>query len=439
MPDAGALSPAGEPVPSFRLKGNLAPLGYRNFALYWIGLATTRFGKAVEDLGAVWIVYVLTDSPALLGLLGLARAIPAIVVGPFAGVVADRFDQRRMLFVTQGLGLIASLTLGLLIASGRVELWHVYLQVAVQSAIDSFDGAARQALFPRLVARVDLSEAVTLSAAAGRVSTLIGPVVGGIAIATLGVASPFLINALTFVGLMVALLAMTDIPVIRRPAQLSFKLDLFEGFDHIRSAPILSGLLKLEFVFGVLQTNAVIITIVGTQVLGLGPEGVGLLQAAPALGALIGLLILLFTGQAIRQGRLVIYCMLAYSVGLVVFALSRDVVLSFVAIAVMGFLDSISTITRHSVMQLASPAHLRGRVMANMGTVTRGTTPLSQLQSGVLSGLFGAPLALGAAAAIVAVAAAVTGRTNRQLWRFSREEAQVTEPEVAEPEVAEPA
>lgn len=439
MPDAEALSPAEEPVPAFRLKGNLAPLGYRNFALYWIGLATTRFGKAVEDLGAVWIVYVLTDSPALLGLLGLARAIPAIAVGPFAGVVADRFDQRRMLFVTQGLGLVASLTLGLLIASGRVEVWHVYLQVAVQSAIDSFDGAARQALFPRLVPRVHLSEAVTLSAAAGRVSTLIGPVVGGIAIATLGVASPFLINAVTFVGLMVALLAMTGIPAIRRPAQLSFKLDLFEGFDHIRSAPILSGLLKLEFVFGVLQTNAVIITIFGTEVLGLGPEGIGVLQAAPALGALLGLLILLFTGQAIRQGRLVVYCMLAYSVGLVVFALSRDVVVSFVAIAVMGFLDSISTITRHSVMQLASPAHLRGRVMANMGTVTRGTTPLSQLQSGVLSGIFGAPLALGAAAVIVAVAASVTGRTNRQLWRFSREEAQVAEPDVAEPEVAEPA
>jgi MFS family permease len=315
MPDAGALSPAGEPVPSFRLKGNLAPLGYRNFALYWIGLATTRFGKAVEDLGAVWIVYVLTDSPALLGLLGLARAIPAIVVGPFAGVVADRFDQRRMLFVTQGLGLIASLTLGLLIASGRVELWHVYLQVAVQSAIDSFDGAARQALFPRLVARVDLSEAVTLSAAAGRVSTLIGPVVGGIAIATLGVASPFLINALTFVGLMVALLAMTDIPVIRRPGPAVVQARPVRGLrpHPVGSDPERAAQARIRVRCAPDQRRHHH----DRRDAGAGPrpEGVGLLQAAPALGALIGLLILLFTGQAIRQGRLVIYCMLAYSVG----------------------------------------------------------------------------------------------------------------------------
>ena len=137
--DIGAFADRGAGS-GFRLKGNFAPLGYRNYALYWIGLATTRFGKAIEDLGAVWLVYVLTDSAALLGLLGLARAIPAIAVGPFAGVVADRFDQRRMLFVTPGLGLVASLALGLLIASGRVEVWHVYLQVAVQSAINSFDG-----------------------------------------------------------------------------------------------------------------------------------------------------------------------------------------------------------------------------------------------------------------------------------------------------------
>src|SRR5262245_37040311 len=197
MSDASIAVTPGEPIPEIEIRGNLAPFGYRNYALYWIGLATTRFGKAIEDLGAVWLVYVLTDSPALLGVLGFARAVPAIAVGPIAGVAADRFDQRRMLFVTQSLGLIASLSLGLLILSGRVEVWHVYSQVAIQSAIDSFDGAARQALFPRLIQRSHLSEAVTLSAAAGRISTLVGPVVGGVAIATAGVAAPFLINAAT--------------------------------------------------------------------------------------------------------------------------------------------------------------------------------------------------------------------------------------------------
>jgi MFS family permease len=406
----------------------MAPFGYRDFSLFWTGLATTRFGKAVEDLGSVWLVYVLTQSPALLGILGFARAMPAILVGPIAGVVADRVDQRRMLFVTQGLGLLASLILGVLILSGRVEVWHVYIQVAVQSAIDSFDGACRQALFPRLVRREHLSEAVTLTSTAARISTLVGPAVGGVAIATAGVAAPFLINAATFVGLMVALLAMRAVPAARRAAPVSFRLDLAEGLRHIRSAPILSGLLKLEFVFGVLQVNSVIITIVGTEILGVGPEGLGVLQGAPALGALVGLMVVIAMGQAMRQGRLVVSCMLTYCAFLLVFAASREFLVTYAAIAVMGFLDSISTVTRHSVMQLASPAHLRGRVMANMGTITRGTTPLSQLQSGLLSGVIGGPLALAVAAGILFVAATVTARTNTELWQFSR-----VEPELGEP------
>ena len=166
----------GGPHPGRNLPGNLVPFGYLNYTLYWIGLTTTRFGRAAEDLGVVWIVYQLTQSPALLGVVGLARAVPALLLGPIAGVVSDRVDQRRMLFITQGLGLAASLILGLLILAGRAEVWHVYIQVAVQSAIDSFDGAARQALFPRLVHRRHLSEAVTMSATAGRISTLIGQI-----------------------------------------------------------------------------------------------------------------------------------------------------------------------------------------------------------------------------------------------------------------------
>jgi MFS family permease len=412
----------GDPQPAYRLRGNLAPFGYRNYALYWVGLATTRSGRAIEDLGAVWLVYQLTGSPALLGILGLARAVPAIVLGPIAGVVSDRVDQRRLLFVTQGLGLVASLVLGLLIALGRVEFWYVYVQVAIQAAIDVFDGAARQALFPRLVQRRHLSEAVTMSSTAARMSTLIGPAVGGVAIANLGEASPFLLNAATFLGLMAALAAMRRIAPIERTGVASFRLDLSEGFRHIRSAPLLSGLLKLEFVFGILQVNSVIITIVGREVLGVGPEGLGALLSAPALGALIGLAIVLAFGQAKRQGRLVITCMLAYAAALLVFAVSGNFLLSFGAIAAMGLLDSLSTVTRHSVMQLASPSHLRGRVMGNMGTVTRGTTPLAQLESGVVSGALGGPLALVAAAGVLAVAATYMGRTNQALWEFSRDE-----------------
>jgi MFS family permease len=143
----------GKPPARRRLPVNLAPLSHLNFAQFFVGFAVTNAGKWIEQTGAVWLVYELTGSPALLGLLGVAKAVPAVILGPIAGVVVDRVDQRKLLLLTQGLGLVASLALGLLIASGQVQLWQIYLQVAVQSGIMAFDAPVRQALFPRLVPR----------------------------------------------------------------------------------------------------------------------------------------------------------------------------------------------------------------------------------------------------------------------------------------------
>jgi MFS family permease len=412
-----------EPQPGRILPGSFAPLGYRDYVLYWIGLISTRAGRAIEELGVVWLMYDLTSSPFLLGLLGLARALPAIALGPVAGVVSDRLNQRRMLFATQALGAIASLTVGILVATGRLEFWFLYIQVAVQASIEAFDGSARQALFPRLIARRHLPEAVTMTSAAARIASLVGPVLGGLAIATLGVAAPFFLNAASFLGLMFAVAAMQSrtAPIghaVREP----FRRELLAGFHHIRTHAVLSGLLKLEFVFGVIQINAVIITIVGREILGVGPEGLGGLLSAVALGALIGTAYLVVFGQPHRQGRFVIACMLSYVVALLGLAFSTVYPLSFLAIAAMGLLDSLSTVTRHSVMQLASPAEMRGRVMANMGTVTRATTPTSELLSGALSGLFGARIALLIGAGTLVTAASLTARTNPELMRFSRDD-----------------
>lgn len=403
------------------LPRNIAPLGYRNYALFWIGLTVSRFGTSMGETGAVWLVYVLTGSPFLLGVLGIARAVPAILLSPVAGVVADRVDQRKLLFVTQGLGLLTELALGLLVASGRVELWHVYVQVVLLASISTFDGSVRQALFPRLVPHTYLPEAVTLTSIAGRLSQLLGPAIAGIAIATFGDAAPFILDALTFPALMAAAALITGIVPRTVTAGSSFRGELAEGLRYILRAPLLSGLLRLEILFGLLQMNAVLITIVGGDVLGVGPEGLGGLLSAPALGALLGVGYLLIKGQAQRQGRFVIVCMLGYAAALVVFAISRNYVLSFAAIAATGLLDSLSTVTRHSVMQMATPGRMRGRVMANMGTVTRGTSTLAQTQSGVLAGALGAPLAVLTTAAALALSAGLTARTNPTLWRFRRD------------------
>lgn len=405
--------------PSANLPRGLAPLGYRDFALYWIGLATTNTGRWIELTGLLWLVYEITDSPLLVGLLGAARALPALLLSPIAGVIADRVNQRGLLFITQGLALVCSLGLALLVVSGRIELWHIYTQVLIQTAINSFDAAGRQALFPRLVPRSVLPKAVTLSITASRVSKFLGPALGGFLIAGLGEASPFFANAISFVALMVAVAMMKRLaPTMPRKAA-SFGREMLDGLGHIFSTPVLSGILKLEIVFGLFEMNPAMIAVIAREILDAGPRTLGLLLSAPALGSFVGIFWLLYAQRMGRQGRLGLICTFAYSCMLAFLAFSSSYVISFIALAVIGVLEVLVAVTRNTVMQLAAPAHMRGRVMANMGMITRGTGPLAETQSGFLASAIGPNPAILIAAGVIAAAASLTAIFNRELWRFS--------------------
>jgi MFS family permease len=403
-----------------RLPGNLAPLGYRNFALYWLGHATTKMGRAVEDMGAVWLVYELTGSALLLGLLGLVRAGPAILLGPVGGAMADRVDQRRMLYATQAMWMSTSLALGVLVLLGGIDLWHVYLLVGLKAVATTFDGSVRESFFPRLVPRRHIGAAVTLSAIAGRSAALAGPIIGGFAVAIAGEASPFLLTAATFPVLMVAVAMMRGIVPLVKAEGSTLRGELVEGLRYVLGAPVLSGLLTLQLMFEIFQMNPVMITIIGREVLDVGPKGLGGLLSAPALGSLLAIVLLLVTGHVNRQGRFAVLSTMAYAAALAGFALAGQYAIAYGALVFVGALDSFLTVTRHSVMQLAAPSHMRGRVMGNMGTVTRGVSPLAETQSGALAGVMGGPLAIVTAAAALVVSAAVTARRNPALWRLRR-------------------
>lgn len=427
------MSAAGGGQRRSRRPRGLAPLGYRDFALFWVGWATTRFGRAVEETAVLWLMYALTGSPLLLGLLGLARAIPAIMLGAIAGAIADRLDQRKILLTTQTLGGIASLTVGLLVAGGVVEFWHLYALFAIQAAIEAFDGGARLALFPRLVPRALLPEAVTMNSTASRLSQLAGPAVGGVMIAGLGDAAPFFANAATFLILIGAVVLIRPVQPLQARAGSSLRAEMWESLRHLARAPVLSGLLKLEVVVAITQINTVIITIVGLEILDVGPEGLGGLLSAPALGSFLALLGLLVFGHARRQGRFVLTCGFAYAGALLVLAGSGHYGVSFAVLAFIGLMDGLMTVTRHSVLQLVAPGAMRGRVMGWMGTITRGVSPLGELQSGAVAGAIGPLAALVAAGTVFAAAVGVTAWSNRPLWIFSRDTSAEMPPDAMPP------
>jgi len=409
----------GEPRAFASLPRGLAPLGYRDFCLYWFGLATTNTGRWIELTGLVWLVYELTDSPFLVGLLGAARALPAFLLSPIAGVIADRMDQRLLLLATQALALIGSIALAVLVATGLIALWQIYFLVVVQASINCFDAAVRQTFFPRLVPWSVLPRAVTLSITANRVSKFLGPASGGFLIAGFGEASPFFVNAITFVGMILALLLMRPVAQSLPKSAGSFKKDMVEGFGYIMSRPVMSGILKLEIAFGLFEMNPAMIAIIGREILDVGPEALGLLISAPALGSFVGIVWLLMVRRTRRQGRFSLVCMMAYSGVLAALAVSSNFTISFLALSMIGVLEVLVTVTRSTIMQLAAPGHMRGRLMANMGTVTRGVGPLAETQSGLLASLLGSTPAVMTAAGVVGLAATFTALFNRDLWAFS--------------------
>jgi hypothetical protein len=198
---------------------------------------------------------------------------------------------------------------------------------------------------------------------------------------------------------------------------------------HIARAPVLRGLLLLEIVVGIVQINSVIITVFGREVLDVGPEGLGGLLAAPALGSVLALFGLLGFGHAGRQGRFVLVCGLIYSAGLIVLAESFGYALAFAVLTVIGLMDGSMTVTRHSIMQLVAPSQMRGRIMGWMGTITRGVSPVGEMQSGTVSGLLGPSTALVLAGSVFALAVTATALTNRPLWRFHQADVLGAEPD----------
>ncbi len=410
-------------IPPFaRLPGGLAPLGYRNFLLYWVGFVASNSGKWIEQTGAVWITYELTGNPFLLGLLGIVRAVPTLLLTPLAGVIADRVDQRRLLFATQSLSMVASLALGVLVVTNTVQLWEVYLQVGIQAAITAVDSVARQSLFPRLIPRERLVEAVTLQSMAGRASNLIGPAIGGFAIAGLGEAAPFFLNGVSYLCLMGALALVTGISARVGGVRESFRTELTQGWVYILQTPVLRSLILLEVFYGLFAMNQVMITIVAREQLNVGPEGLGGLLSADAVGALAGIGILLVVGATSRPGRFAILCTAGYAASIVAFGLTSTYVFAFAALVMTGLFDSLVSVTRNSLMQLAAPSGMRGRVMANQGMIVRGMAPLSQTQSGFFSGLVGGPAAILLAGGVMAVGAVAVLRGNRALWTIQRDD-----------------
>lgn len=400
----------------------LAALGYHDFRLIWAGQFCSMLGNQFQTVALAWLVYSMTNSPAQLGAIGLARAIPTMLLSLFGGTLADQVDRRKLLIISQSILALLSATLALTVSAGVATVPLLYGFAFVTAGAAAFDSPARQAIVPALVPRERLSNAITLNVLAQNTAMVLGPAAGGVVISMLGPSVAFWTNATTCFVVVAALLLMRTRPAIPIVARRGWPA-LVAGLSFVRERTILWQLMLLDFLAMLFVSTMGLLPVFARDVLQVGAQGVGLLYAAPSAGAVIGAALFAFVPSPRRPGRMVALAMCGYGLVLAMFGLSQSFAVALLFLAFAGGLDSVSMAMRHTVRQLATPDDYRGRVGALASVFSAGGPRLGDFQAGVLASLVGArgAMVIGGGACILMVLSSRIWAKN--LWVYKGDEA----------------
>jgi MFS family permease len=391
-------------------------LRHRNFRLFWFGQLISLIGTWMQTVGQAWLVLELTHSAWLLGVVGALQFLPVMLLSLFGGVLADRLPKRTVLLFTQSSAMLQAFALWALVATGQVHLWHVLVLASLLGLTNSLDMPTRQAFVVEMVGREDLPNAVALNSSLFNLARIVGPGLGGLIIAWLGVAPLFLLNAISFIPVIagIALIDMRQLHASVKPSDLlkdaprkSTIQSLREGLAYVMRTPAVLLIIAVLGVISLFGINFnVVLPLFATDVLHTGPEGFGFISSAFGLGSLISALWLAWSNQKPSIHYMLInafaFCILEGA-----FAISHLFALSLILIAAVGFAQIAFSATANTTLQTVSPDHLRGRVMSVYMLVFAGSIPLGNLFTGGMAHLFGAPIALFVEASLSMIAVIV--------------------------------
>jgi MFS family permease len=370
-------------------------LQHRNFRLFFGGQSVSLVGTWITRVATSWLIYRLTGSELLLGVAGFVGQIPTLIITPFAGVLVDRMDRRKILLITQVASLVQSAVLAALTLSGVVTVVQIIWLQVLQGVINSFDTPARQAFVSEMVEdRKDLPNAIALNSSMVNGSRIIGPSIGGVLIAAVGEGWCFLVDAVSYLAVIASLLAMRIDPRPRHGAgEMHLLEELHHGWNYVfHSVPIRSALTLVAIVSLAGTPYTVLMPAIAAQVLKGGPNTLGLLMTATGVGALSGALYLASRESVVGLGRIIMYATLAFGGGLLAFSWTTSLWLACVMLAIAGAGFMIHLAATNTVLQTIVEERLRGRVMSFYTMAFFGTVPIGSLIGGVIADRFGAPM-----------------------------------------------
>jgi MFS family permease len=379
---------------------------YRNYRLFFCGQGVSLIGTWMQSIAMGWLVYRLTGSALLLGVVGFTAQIPILVLSPLAGVAADRYDRRKILLVTQALSMIQALALAFLVISGRVEVWHILALSLVLGLVNAFDIPARQAFVVELVDRKeDLGNAIALNSSMFNAARLLGPSIAGVLIGAVGEGMCFLLNGLSYIAVLAALSAM-DVAPREREAQNTRVIQRFkEGFDYTFGfAPIKFIILLVALTSLTAMPYVVLMPVFVKEVLKGGPSTLGFLMAYSGVGALTAALMLASRRNAAGLENRIPLSGCIFGTGIIGLSLSGGFAAAAACIAVASFGMITQIASANTIIQTLVDDDKRGRVMAFYALAFMGMAPFGSLLAGWAASRIGAPHAI-----MLSGALAITG------------------------------
>ncbi len=388
----------------------------------------------MQNAALLWHVSLLVSPERkglALGLVGLVRVLPIIVFSLISGVVADAWNRRTLMLFTQISATLVAAGLAMLTFRGVVVVWPIYVLAALGAAVGAFDLPARQALYPMLVPREHLANAITLNTIMFQTASVVGPSLGGIVIAASGVGWVYAINAVSFFFVIVSLLMMRDVPA-RQPSEEGSRDDVslhaaLEGLRFVFRSPLIRSTMLLDFFATFFSSATALLPIFAQDILQIGAAGYGWLYAAPAVGALLASATMVpMSARIERRGLTLLWAVTGYGVATVVFGLSRSFWLTFACLALVGATDIVSTIIRNIVRQLETPDRLRGRMTGVNMVFFMGGPQLGEFEAGTVASWLGATFSVVSGGIGCLLATGWVAATTPTLRNYRRDEAETT-------------
>lgn len=380
-----------------------ASLRYRAFALLLGASVFVTTAQNMRQMQNLYQVYELSGSAFQLGLTGLAQGIPIFIVGLFGGTLADFMDRRRLLLLTISGNFLVALVLGILSITGSIRVWHILVGTALTSGINIILNPARMAMISALVPRSHLTNAASLNSSVSQSSHFTGPMLAGLSLAWMDAGHAYLLNALFYFPAAAGVLLLKIPPAPQGARETLSMKSIMGGVRFLARERVVFALVLLDFMIIGMGYYRPLLPVFAKDIFNVGPAGFGLLASAPAIGGILGVLVLLVIGDVEQKGLMALWSFLVFSLSLGLFALSRNFWLALLWVGILGLTNSLQAVMRQTAFHLLTPDQVRGRAFSVFNMFSQGANSVGAMEVGFAASLLGAPgaLALGSIVGLI--------------------------------------